>query len=137
VVSLALSLPIGAYYAIKFSPLLLPIGALEVFFLFAYNLELFRGRFHTDLWFALSWGLLPVLAGYVSQTNQLAPVGLGAGLLGFATALAEIRTSRPYKEMTKLGTSAHVKAARLEGILKGLVASHVVLALLIVTLRAG
>ena len=32
----------------------------------AYNLELFGGRFHSDLWFALAWGAFPVVTGYVA-----------------------------------------------------------------------
>ena len=38
----------GMYYAFLDSPLLFAIGIAEGFFLFAYNLELFRGKFHNN-----------------------------------------------------------------------------------------
>lgn len=63
VVSLSVACVIGLYYAFLDSPLLFPIGIVELFFLFAYNLELFGGRFHNNLVFVISWGALPVFAG--------------------------------------------------------------------------
>jgi hypothetical protein len=48
----------------------------------AYNLELFGGRLHTDVGFALCWGAFPVLTAYVAQANALG----GAALLGAAAA---------------------------------------------------
>ncbi|MFH1486817.1 MAG: hypothetical protein ABIH46_12170 [Chloroflexota bacterium] len=36
-----------------------------VFVVVAYNLELFRGFFHTDHWFAFSWGAFPFICGYL------------------------------------------------------------------------
>jgi hypothetical protein len=46
------------------SPTLLPFIAAGAFAVLAYNLELFGGRFHTDLWFAAAWGAFPALTGY-------------------------------------------------------------------------
>jgi hypothetical protein len=115
---------LGLYYAIVFAPALLPLGLVELFFLLSYNLELFSGRFHTDFWFAVSWGSLPVLAGFVVQTDSLGWASLAAGLFGFTTAFVEINASRPYKALKKetAGDSSEV-AARLEAILKGIVAT--------------
>ena len=45
-VVLGISFVIGLFYAFLDSPLLFPIGIIEGFFLFAYNLELFGGKFH-------------------------------------------------------------------------------------------
>lgn len=115
---------LGLYLALAYAPLLIPLGLVEVFFLLAYNMELFNGVFHTEEWFAFSWGFLPVLAGFVVQTNTLSLMALVAGLFGFFTAFMEINASRPYKALKKelAGTSSPV-ASRLESILKGLVAS--------------
>src|SRR5574340_135092 len=71
VASLSIACVIGLYYAFLDSPLLFPIGIAEVFFLFAYNLELFGGRFHNNLVFVISWGTLPVFAGSAIQTNTI------------------------------------------------------------------
>lgn len=99
--SLAGAYAIGIYYMVLYAPLLWPIAIMEGFFVFAYNLEWFGGRFHTDGWFAFSWGGLPVLAGYVLQTN-----GLSIGVLLVAASaaflsLSEIKASRPYKDLKR------------------------------------
>jgi len=116
--SVALAYAIGIWYMVLYAPLLWPIALLEGFFLLAYNLEWFGGRFHTDGWFAFSWGALPVLAGYVLQTNSLS---LGAALAAAAMAmlsLVEIKASRPYKALKRAGAADSAQAALLEAILK-------------------
>lgn len=118
ITSLAGAYMIGAYYMIFFTPWLWPIAIAEGFFLLAYNLEWFGGRFHTDRWFAFSWGALPVLAGYVLQTNTLA---VSAVILAAAAAmfsLVEIKASRPYKMLKRAGEGASPWVAPLEAILK-------------------
>jgi hypothetical protein len=126
--SLAGAYAIGTYYMVAFSPWLWPIAILEGFFVFAYNLEWFAGRFHTDGWFAFSWGALPVLAGYVLQTNDyaLSPaiVAIAAGMF----SLVEIKASRRYKELKRSadGISGPVQIC-LEGILKCISAGVVLL----------
>ncbi|MFQ5992452.1 MAG: hypothetical protein ACE5NA_08450 [Nitrospiraceae bacterium] len=92
---------IGIYYMVLYTPLLWLIAIPEGFFLLAYNLEWFHGRFHTDSWFGLSWGSLPVLAGYILQTNQVSfAVLLVAASMG-VLSLVEIKASRPYKKMKR------------------------------------
>jgi hypothetical protein len=123
---------LGLYLALVYAPLLIPLGLVEVFFLLAYNMELFNGAFHNEEWFAFSWGFLPVLAGFVVQTNTLSLTSLLAGLFGFFTAFIEINASKPYKVLKKeLSEASSPLASRLESILKGLVASVVALAALL------
>jgi hypothetical protein len=114
---------IGIYYMILYTPLLWIIAILEGFFVFAYNLEWLHGRFHTDGWFAFSWGSLPVLAGYILQTNSVSAgvliVAASTGLL----SLVEIKASRPYKELkrtasAKAGIDAREISETLENVLK-------------------
>jgi hypothetical protein len=135
-VALLPALGIGMYLALAYAPLLILVGVFELFFLLAYNLELFGGRFHTDLWFSLSWGFLPVVAGCVLQTDSLNPAGFAAGLFGFTTAFTEINASRPYKEAKQLaGEDAARYAKRFESVLKGLVLSVFAVALSLVLFR--
>ena len=92
---------IGIYYMVIYVPLLWVIAISEGFFVFAYNMEWFNRKFHTDGWFAFSWGSLPLLAGYIIQTND---VSLIAGMVATATGFVsyvEIKTSRPYKELKR------------------------------------
>ena len=136
-IALAPALALGLYYSLSYAPWLVVVGLMEVFFLLSYNLELFGARFHTEAWFAFSWGFLPVVAGYVLQTNSLGPLALAGAVLGFTTAFVEINASKPYKVL-KRGTGdlrSPELEKRLERILKGIVASVLGLALLLIILR--
>lgn len=130
------ALSIGLYYALADAPLLLPVGVLELFFLVAYNLELFGGFFHTDFWFALSWGFLPVIAGFVAQADTINLVAVGGGLFGYCTAFVEISASRPYKVLKKQATESQL-ATKLESVLKGIVGTVVTVAAFLAILRLG
>ena len=68
---LGIAFSIGMYYAFLDSPLLFVIGIVEGFFLFAYNLELFGGKFHNNASTIFSWAILPVFAGSAIQTNSI------------------------------------------------------------------
>lgn len=127
---------LGFYYIIFKTPQLAVIALLEGFFLFAYNLELFDGKFHTDGWFAFSWGVLPVLAGYVVQTNRISPPALiVAGAMGLLS-LVEINASRPYKELKRSGRlDPHLHQVRYEAILKCISLGVMLLAAGMVTWR--
>lgn len=100
---------IGTYYIIFFVPLLLPIAILEGFFLFAYNYELWNGSFHNNMWFAISWGSMPVLAGYIMQTNSLTYVPLLLALVAFAVSYLEINLSRKYKKFKQTNDMSRSK----------------------------
>jgi hypothetical protein len=124
VAALVPALGLGLYLSLSYAPLLIPLGAVELFFLLSYNLELFSGRFHTDLWFSLSWGYLPVLVGFAVQTDSVTIPALVGGLFGFFTAFVEINASRPYKSLKKQpGEAQSPLVKRLESILKGVVLS--------------
>jgi hypothetical protein len=98
---LSVSYALGIYYIVTFVPLLLIIAIIEGFFLFAYNYELFNGFFHNNFWFAISWGSLPLLAGFVIQTNSISILSLIASIGAFLVAYIEIRISRKYKELKR------------------------------------
>lgn len=126
-VSLVAAYAIGIWYMVRYAQLLWPIAIAEGFFLLAYNLEWFEGRFHRDSWFALSWGALPVLAGYVLQTNAISASALLVAAAMGALSLVEIKASRPYKELKRRMADA-TQAARLEAILKWLSGGVITLA---------
>lgn len=98
---LSVSYILGIYYIITVAPLLLIIAIIEGFFLFAYNFELFNGLFHNNFWFAVSWGGLPLLAGFVIQTNSISVLSLISSIMAFLVAYIEIRISRKYKELKR------------------------------------
>ena len=98
VCGLAVAYGIGAYYIIYYVPMLLPIAILEGFFLIAYNYELWNGFFHKNIWFAISWGGMPLLAGYIMQTNSLSYIAILASVVAFLVSYVEITLSRKYKQ---------------------------------------
>lgn len=136
VCSLVGAYAIGTYYMVRFTPWLWPIAIAEGFFVLAYNLEWFAGRFHTDAWFAFSWGLLPVLAGYVLQRNDIALPALLAALAAAMFSLVEIKASRRYKEMKCAANGATTATrASLEAVLKAISAGVILLALALAAWR--
>jgi hypothetical protein len=132
--SIAVAYAIGVYYIIYYVPLLSIIAILEGFFLLAYNLELFRGLFHNNLTFSISWGSLPLLAGYMMQTNGISIEALLLSIVTAAIAYAEIRVSRLYKEM-KRANNDRLSVVKYESILKSLSISTIAVALILVGLR--
>ncbi|MEJ2728261.1 MAG: hypothetical protein P8185_07085 [Deltaproteobacteria bacterium] len=121
-VSLAAAYAIAVYYMIRYVPWLWTVAVLEGFFVFAYNLEWFGGKFHTDLWFAFSWGFLPVLAGHMIQTNKISLVAVVLASSMAMFSLVEIKASRPYKNLKKnrrsLQEADRLQMQRYEMILK-------------------
>ncbi len=105
IISLIIAFSIGLYYAFLDSWLLIPIGILEGFFLFAYNLELFRGKFHNNITFVISWGVLPVFAGAAIQTNTISVETILFSIVAGTASYVLIITSRKYKEQRKQNTS--------------------------------
>ena len=132
--SLTAAYAIGAYYIAFFVPLLAIIAALEGFFLFTYNYEIWGGIFHNDFWFAVSWGSLPVLAGYIMQTNSMNILVLAAAGLTGLISYAEIRMSRPYKNL-KQKNSNDTLTYRLEIGLKVISVGTILLTLCILAFR--
>ncbi len=116
-ISLGIAFTIGLYYAFLDSPLLFPIGIAEGFFLFAYNLELFGGKFHNNISTIFSWGVLPVFAGSVIQTNSISIEALILSIVSALITYSLIITSRKYKELKRsLGIICQIN--KKENILK-------------------
>lgn len=115
--AIGIAFSIGIYFALLDSFWLIPIGIIEGFFLFAYNLELFGGRFHNNASTIFSWGILPVFAGSVIQTNSIDIETIFiAGITAIVTYVL-IKTSRQYKILKgENGNPSIIK--RKEGILK-------------------
>ena len=119
IICLVVSYVLGVYYALVHAPLLILLGIAEGFFLFAYNFELFGGRFHNNFWFAISWGMLPFLAGFVIQTDSMTLKSISISLIPLLLSYLEIRVSRLYKE-DKRANNITNKTSLYEIILKTL-----------------
>jgi hypothetical protein len=101
VVSTGAATAIGVGAAIAWTPWLLPFVAFGALFLPAYCLELFGGRFHSDLWFALGWGSFPVLTAYVGAAETLHPEALLAAVFAACLSLAQRHLSTQVRNVRR------------------------------------
>jgi hypothetical protein len=60
-----------------------------VVFVVGYNLELFGGRMHNAVTFALAWGAFPVLTGYYAQTSTLRLSAIMGACFAFGLSWAQ------------------------------------------------
>jgi hypothetical protein len=131
IASLAISYVIAIYYIVSHVPLLASMAFCEGFFVFAYNLEWFQRRFHTDGWFAFSWGFLPVLSGFIMQTNSISVEALALSVSMAFFSLIEIKASRPYRALKRrsdaLQRDEEALMLRFEVILKSVSAGVILL----------
>lgn len=101
VVGLAGAVVIGIAGAVLVSAWLVPLIVVGTFLALAYNLELFGGRFHTDLWFAVAWGGFPAFTGWFVEALKVRVdavlVALGCCLL----SAAQRRLSTPARELRR------------------------------------
>jgi hypothetical protein len=80
---------IGIVGAATFRPWLVALVPVGLFLVVAYNLELFGGRFHSDLWFGLAWGGFPLLSGYAALAGEIGVVAVLAGAFAVLLSLAQ------------------------------------------------
>jgi hypothetical protein len=80
---------------------LAPFVAAGAFIVLAYNLELFGGRFHTDFWFAASWGAFPAATSYWANALQVEPAGVLVTAACFGLSVAQRRLSTPVRELRR------------------------------------
>ena len=94
IVALGAAIGLGVLGAAVVSWWLLAFVIFGAFIVLAYNLELFGGAFHTDIWFALSWGGFPALTGYFAQAGELRPeaVLVAGGCAALAAAQRHLST---------------------------------------------
>jgi hypothetical protein len=97
IVSLLAATAIGVATALFTTLWLLVFVVAGAFIAVAYNLELFGGRFHGDLWFALGWGALPLLATYVAAAETIRLEAVVAALFAALLSHAQRQLSTPVR----------------------------------------
>jgi len=99
--SIAAACAIGIAVALRFSLWILPLIAIGAFLVPAYNLELFGGRFHSDIWFGVAWGAFPVMTGFVACEGSPRLVAFVAAGWATALSLAQRRLSTPVRRVRR------------------------------------
>lgn len=144
--SVLAAVALGVQIALTQTAWLWPLVAAGPVLVAGYNLELFGGRLHTDLGFAMSWGGFPVVTGYVAQDPGWSPgPATGAALVAVAAtllSLAQRRLSTPARQLRRhspdLDAGAKGRAlAPLEGALRAMAWAHPLLAVGVVAGRLG
>jgi hypothetical protein len=94
-ISLAGAMGIGIAGCIIVSATLIPFVLAGGFFVVAYNLELFGGRFHTAFWLAFAWAAFPALTSWWVNTLSFASVKVDvAGILVAAGCFGLVSVQR-------------------------------------------
>jgi len=101
VVGLAGAIGLGLHGTLEVSPWLWAFIGAGAFLVVAYNLELFGGAFHSDLWFALAWGAFPVLTAYFAQTATVRVEAVFAAGACAALSAAQRVLSTPVRRLRR------------------------------------
>ena len=85
------------------------------FMVVAYNLELFGGRFHGDVWFALVWGAFPLVTAYFAAEEQLDAVVAAGAVFAFLLSRAQRLLSTPVRDVRRRVTHVEGRIDRRDG----------------------
>jgi hypothetical protein len=95
------ALAIGVVGTFVVSVLLVPLVVVGAILVPAYNLELFGGRVHGDVAFALAWGAFPAFTGYFANALTIRPAGLLVTAGCCLLSVAQRRLSTPVRELRR------------------------------------
>jgi len=101
--SVGAAVMIGIYWMVSLAAWHLSwIIMLQTFFVFSYPIsKTLRGYFHTDFWFAFSFGFVPVMAGYYINTLSLNPEFIPWAIVAALISGIEITLSRYVRKWRK------------------------------------
>jgi hypothetical protein len=103
--SIGAACAIGVAGAVVVAPWLLVFVAAGAFIVYAYNLELFGGRLHTDATFALAWGAFPLLTAYFAAAERLDAEAIVAAAFAALLSLAQRRLSSQVRMLRRRAAS--------------------------------
>jgi hypothetical protein len=89
VASIVAACAIGIVVASQRTWWLLAFIAVGAFVVVVYNLELFGGAFHSDVWFALAWGAFPLLTAYFAVAERLRVEAVAGAAFAVCSSLAQ------------------------------------------------
>ena len=109
------SVAFGIHGTVVISPWLWAFIGVGGFLAVAYNLELFGGAFHSNVWFALGWGAFPALTAYFAQTAtiRVEAVLVAAGCAAISAAQRVLST--PSRRLRRTVASVSGELVTTEG----------------------
>lgn len=118
VVSVGLACGIGVAGAARTSWALLPFVGFGGLAVAAYNLEWMGGRFHSDVWFALTWGAFPALTAAFANDLRITIPGVLAAAACFALSVAQRTLSTPVRALRRRTRSVTGTIVRDDGMIE-------------------
>ena len=94
---------------------LVPFIVIGGVLVYGYNLELFGGWLHSDVWFALAWGAFPVLVGAYTQHWTLSLAAGVAAVAAFFLSLGQRALSTPARTLRRRVTRVTVRLTFTDG----------------------
>ena len=94
---------------------LLPFVLLGGILVYGYNLEMFGGVLHGDVWFAVAWGAFPVLVGAYAQHWTLSVAAGVAAVAAFFLSLGQRALSTPARMLRRRVSGAAVRLTFTDG----------------------
>ena len=116
VVGLGGAFALGIHGAIVVSPWLWAFIGVGGFLVVAYNMELFGGMFHSDLWFALGWGAFPALTAYFAQTATIRAEAVLVAAACAALSAAQRVLSTPVRRLRRTVATVTGEVVTTEGV---------------------
>jgi hypothetical protein len=94
---------------------LLPFVVIGGVLVYGYNLELFGGLMHSDVWFGVAWGAFPVLVGAYAQHWTLTLAAGVAAVAAFFLSLGQRALSTPARTLRRRVTRVAVRLTFTDG----------------------
>jgi hypothetical protein len=104
-ISMAGALTLGVIAMLAFNLFTIFFLVFGLFSVIVYCLELFKGRFHSDLFFGLAWGAFPALTGYWANAEQLTIQAFIISLACLVLSLAQRTLSKQVRDLRRRATS--------------------------------
>jgi hypothetical protein len=103
--SIAAASAIGVVVALRRDLWLLAFVGAGSLLVVAYNLELFGGALHGDLWFALGWGAFPVLTAFFASAEEIRIEAVVAAAAAALLSHAQRRLSTQVRDVRRRAAS--------------------------------
>jgi hypothetical protein len=94
---------------------LLPFVIAGGVLVYGYNLEVFGGILHSDIWFAVAWGAFPVLVGAYAQHLTLSIAAAVAAVAAFFLSLGQRALSTPARMLRRRVSGVAVRLTFNDG----------------------
>ena len=89
--------------------------AVGIVLVVAYNMELWHGRLHNDVTFALAWGSFPLLTAYYAQASTLRPAAVAGAAFAYALSRAQRVLSTDARDIRRRVVSLDGEQVYLDG----------------------